>query len=104
MSRSPGVADLSRLRDDGSKGGDMDEHARRVAAMQTIEAVKGQMGDVRQLLDDIELVLAARQGEDAAIVPVAPAEIGALIRQLEVLRLRLERLAAAGDAPGRSAP
>jgi len=81
----------------------VDENAQREAAMQTIEAVKGQMRDLRQLLDDIELVLAAKQADDT-LVPIAPAEIGTLIRHLEVLRLRLERLATSSDAPEQSSP
>ncbi len=71
----------------------MDDSARRIAVMQTIEEVKGQMRELRQLLDDIETVIAAKRADDDTVAPLAPEEIGMLIRQLEVLRLRLERLA-----------
>jgi len=70
----------------------------RVGAMQTIEEVKRQMRDLRQILDDIEVVLGETQAGGGAAPTVAPEEIGTLIRQLELLRSRLERLAA-GPAP-----
>ncbi len=71
----------------------MEDSARRIAVMQTIEEVKGQMRELRQLLDDIETVIATQRADDDTVPPLAPEEIGMLIRQLAVLRLRLERLA-----------
>ncbi len=67
----------------------MGEDARRVRAMQTIEAVKGQMNRLRHELDDIETVLLARQPDDAALIPVVVEQIGVLICALQLLREQL---------------
>jgi hypothetical protein len=77
-----------------------EENARRVSAMQTIEGVKGQMVVLQGILDDIQAVLSSRSAEDRMAAPIAPGQIGALIRELETLRMRLERLAEPGNAPG----
>ncbi len=74
--------------------------ARRVGAMQTIEEVKGQMAVLQGILDDIQAVLSVRSAEDRTAAPIAPEQIGVLIRELETLRMRLERLAESGNAPG----
>ena len=77
----------------------MNENSRRVVAMQTIEAVKGQMGVLQHILDDIQTVLATKHADDDTQMPIAPEQIGALIRELEVLRMRIERLTPAAHAP-----
>ncbi len=58
--------------------------------MQTIEAVKDEMSRLRRRLDDLETVLAARHTDDEALIPVAVEQIGVLISELELLRVRLE--------------
>jgi hypothetical protein len=78
---------------------DMNENTQRVVAMQTIEAVKGQMRVLQHILDDIQAVLATKRADDDTLMPIAPEQIGTLIRELEVLRLRIERLTPVADVP-----
>ncbi len=68
----------------------MDEETRRVRAMQTIEAVKGQMSRLRRELDAIETMLVSRHPDDETLIPVAVEQIGVLIEELGLLRARLE--------------
>jgi hypothetical protein len=81
------------------RGEIMNENMQRVVAMQTIEEVKGQMGVLQHILDDIQTVLAAKHDHDETLMPIAPEQIGALIRELEVLRLRIDRLTSAAHVP-----
>jgi ubiquinone biosynthesis protein UbiJ len=78
---------------------DMNENTQRVVAMQTIEAVKGQMRVLQHILDDIQAVLATKRADDDTLMPIAPEQIATLIRELEVLRLRIERLTPVADVP-----
>jgi hypothetical protein len=76
------------------------QQARRVAAMQTVEEIKGQMAVLQGILNDLQAVLALWDADDPASVPIIPTQVGVLVRELDLLRIRLERLTAdrSGDA------
>jgi len=76
-----------------------EENARRVDAMQTIEEVKGQMAVLQGILNDIQTALSLRSANDPTPVPIAPEQIAVLVRELELLQLRLERLVVSGNVP-----